>query len=242
MADTPHANLAERLQEQLGLELPPVAVARVPEQPTGIPRPGGASPSTCSFWRRAESEVFYAAAEDHFHCPIGAMVMGFDLPEGKMQELIGLVQEMCSINYLSPDEVAHIPKFAEKATGIVYGPLGRFPLEPDVVLVWATPMQAMLLQETAGLAQWSATPQGAVFGRPACGVLPIALGRGKTTISLGCIGMRTNTDIPAQLCLVAVPGSELGRLGTALEPTVAANQQMMETTAKSKRAIALYSS
>ncbi len=241
MADTPNANLAARLQEQLGLELSPVAVARVQEQPAGIPRSEEASPSTCTFWRRAESQVFYAAAEDHFHCPIGAMVMGFDLPVEKMQELMGLVQEMCSINYLSPDEVAHIPKFTEKATGIVYGPLARFPLEPDVVLVWATPMQAMLLQETAGLAQWSATPQGAVFGRPACGVLPTALGRGKTTISLGCIGMRTNTDIPAQLCLVAVPGSKLGRLGTALEPTVAANQQMMETTAKSKRAISLYS-
>lgn len=241
MAGIPHAKLALRLQEQLGLELPPVAMARVQEPPAGIARTEEASPSACSFWRRAENEVFYAAAEDHFHCPIGAMVMGFDLPEGKMQELMGLVDEMCSINYLSPDEVAHIPKFAGKATGIVYGPLARFPLEPDVVLVWATPMQAMLLQETAGLAQWSATPQGAVFGRPACGVLPTALGRGKTTISLGCIGMRTNADIPAQLCLVAVPGSELGRLGTALEPTVAANQQMMETTAKGKRAIALYS-
>ena len=32
-------------------------------------------------WRRAEAGVFFAPAVRHYHCAVGAMTMGFDLPE-----------------------------------------------------------------------------------------------------------------------------------------------------------------
>ena len=221
-----HADVAALLRERLGLDLPPVALALVPEPPADIPRFAEQVPSACAFWRRAEHGTFYADAEDHLSCPSGAMVMGFELPETKTQELMELVGQMCSVSYIQPEEVPHIPKFSKASAGIVYGPLESFPLHPDVVVVWATPSQAMLLQESTGAARWSDTPPGVVFGRPACGVLPAALTRGQPTLSLGCTGMRTYTEILPDRILVAIPGASLDVLGEDLERTLNANQQM----------------
>jgi uncharacterized protein (DUF169 family) len=223
-----YADLAAMLEERLSLDLPPVALTLVSEQPAGIARFEERLPSACSFWRRAEHGTFYASAEDHLNCPIGAMVMGFELPEATTSELMGLVQQMCSISYIKPEEVPHIPKFDKQATGIVYGPLAQFPLRPDVAIVWATPQQAMVLQEAVGAAEWSDSPAGVVLGRPACGVLPAATARGKPTVSLGCAGMRTFTDILPDRLLIAIPGAALDSLSDQLSATGDANDQMLE--------------
>lgn len=222
------ADLAAILEERLSLDLPPVALALVTEQPAGIPRSEEHLPSACSFWRRAEHGTFYASAEDHLNCPIGAMVMGFELPEATTSELMGLIQQMCSISYIKPEEVPHIPTFQKKAAGIVYGPLAQFPLQPDVAIVWATPRQAMILQESVGAAEWSDTPAGVVLGRPACGVLPASAARGRPTISLGCAGMRTFTDILPDRLLIALPGATLDTLADQLRTTTDANDQMID--------------
>ena len=71
----------------LDLDPPPVALAFVDEPPEGIDTIRADLPSSCSFWRRAEQEVFYAPAEAHFNCPVGAMVMGFELPQPVANEL-----------------------------------------------------------------------------------------------------------------------------------------------------------
>lgn len=221
-----HADLARLLQERLGLDLPPVALALVTEPPAGLATDDRPAPSACTFWRRAERGVFYASAEDHMGCAIGAMVMGFELSEEKVQELMGLVGQMCSICYIEEKEVPHIPRFTSAPRGVVYGPLADFPLPPDTVVVWATPGQAMLLQEAVGALQWADSPSGALFGRPACAALPTSLNRGQATLSLGCMGMRTFTEIPADRCLVAIPGFRLATLAEDLERTASANDQM----------------
>src|SRR3954470_2070215 len=76
-----HSETADRIAALLELELPPVALAFVDEAPDGVESTDAVVPSACAFWRRAEEGVFYAPAEAHFNCPVGAMVMGFDLPE-----------------------------------------------------------------------------------------------------------------------------------------------------------------
>jgi uncharacterized protein (DUF169 family) len=223
-----NAQTASLLRQRLNLDLPPVALALVSERPEGIGNLTEQVPSACTFWRRAEQGVFYASADDHMGCAIGGMVMGFELSESKTAELMGLVEQMCAICYIQPEEVPHIPHFNQKSRGIVYGPLSQFPLVPDVALIWVTPGQAMLLQEAVGAVQWADSPANAVFGRPACGALPAAAASGQTTMSLGCMGMRTFTEIPADRCLVAIPGSILASLGDKLEQTFAANEKMRE--------------
>jgi uncharacterized protein (DUF169 family) len=221
-----HAALASSLQQHLGLELAPIALARATTPPTGVERLSERVPSACALWRRAEKGVFYADLGAHLGCPIGAMVMGFELPEASRTELFGLVRAMCELDYIEEQEVSHIPKLSEHDGGIVYGPLELFPIDPEFVLIWTSPAQAMLLQEATGVAVWSETSSSSAFGRPACGALPIAASRGISVLSLGCIGMRTFTEIADGRCLAALPARTLVGLESKLDKVAHVNQKM----------------
>lgn len=217
--------LATALTDLLSLAHPPVALSLVDAPPDGVATTDQAVPSSCAFWREAEKGVFYAAAEQHFNCPVGSHVMGFDLPENVMQQLGGLVQSMCDAKYLDMAEVAQMPSMTRKSAGIVYGPLSEFPIDPDVVLMWLTPAQAMVYNEATGAASWT-NAAATVSGRPGCTALPMAISSDEPRMALGCIGMRTFTGIADDLLLAAVPGGKIGELTAALDTTVTANAGM----------------
>lgn len=219
------AELASRVQTGLGLEHPPVALTFVDAPPADLAGPARVAPSACSFWRDAERGTFYASAAEHFNCPIGSMVMGFELPQEVQQRLGELVGAMCEGSYLSADEPARIPAVTTPHAGIVYGPLADSRSTPDVVLLWVTAKQAMLCNEAMGTASWSAGPP-TTTGRPGCAALPLAMAQDSPTLSLGCIGMRTFTEIDDRM-LIAVPGSRLESFVDALSTTLAANTQML---------------
>jgi uncharacterized protein (DUF169 family) len=221
-----YAAAAQEITSLLGLESPPVALAFAAAQPDGVPQTSQASPSTCGFWRQAERGVFYADAAQHFNCQVGAMVMGFDLPEQVMQQIGGLVETMCGCSYLSPEEGDKIPSVGGKAAGVLYGPLGEFPGTPDSVVLWLTPKQAMLFNEAAGASSWAAQPSR-VSGRPACAALPLAMQGQRPALSFGCIGMRTFTDIADDRMLAVVPGAKLDEFLAALRETARANEAML---------------
>ena len=218
--------LATKLTELLGLEQPPVAMTMVDAAPEGVNTADRAVPSSCTFWREAEKGVFYASAAQHFNCPVGSHVMGFDLPAEVQTQLGGLVQSMCDAQYLDMAEVEKIPAMSKKGSGVVYGPLADLPVEPDVVLMWLTPAQAMVYNEATGDASWTASSPATVSGRPGCTALPLAMASGEPKMALGCIGMRTFTGIANDQLLVTVPGDKVADLTTALETTVAANAGM----------------
>jgi uncharacterized protein (DUF169 family) len=219
------SQLSARLVDLLGLEHPPVTLAFTDKPPAEIAAATKAMPSACSFWREAEHGVFFASAEQHFNCPVGAMVMGFGLPAEVSEQLGGLVKSMCGQQYLSPDEPAKIPAVPRQSAGIIYGPLAEFPVEPDVILVWLTPQQGMIFTEAAGGANWADTLMQ-VSGRPGCAALPLALDRGQAGLSLGCAGMRTFTGIGDDRLLGVIPGGQAEDFAVALESTITANQAM----------------
>jgi len=220
-----YAELADTLEKRLELRFPPIALAFVRERPPGIPSTEAVVPSSCAFWRQAETEVFFAPASAHFNCPLGAMVMGFDLPEAQMQQLQSDVKTMCQLAYVREEEVARVPKMARASTGIVYGPLRRFPLKADAALLWGTPRQAMVLGECCGLINWAGEPSG-LLGRPGCAGIPVAITAGKAAQSLGCTGMRINTGIPAELFLTVVSGPQLDVLARDLERVCGLHEQL----------------
>src|SRR3984957_6016941 len=231
-----HPPPAQRLSSLLSLQHPPIALAFTDQPPDGIAQAGKPVPSACTFWRQAEQGTFYATDAEHFNCPVGSMVMGFELPAAVGEQLGGLVQSMCDAHYLSMDEAARIPTVGRQSAGIVYGPLHEFPLDPDLVLLWVNVAQAMLYSEAAGRAAWTATPMG-VSGRPGCAALPLALNSGQPGMSLGCAGMRTFTEIGDDLNLAAVPGSALTGFVDALAGTVESNTAMRSFYAAHKAAI-----
>ena len=208
-------HIASDLQERIPLEKPPIGLAFVDEQPSGVSRTGKAVPSSCAFWKEAETDVFYAAAEDHYNCTLGTMVMGFELPEEQMNTLMTEVGMMCEMEYVREEEVPNVPKVEKQSSGIVYGPLGQMPVDPDVVLLWVKPMHAMVVNETAGQMNWAASPAG-VYGRPGCAAIPVALSQGKVSQSFGCTGMRINSGISDEYMLMAVPGDKVESLAESL--------------------------
>lgn len=220
------ATLSQTLSEGLQLRRPPVALAFCDGPPEEIAEFDEEVPSACSFWVRAESQVFYAPARAHFNCPIGAMTMGFELPEAIERSLNEIVVKMVGEGYISKDEPPSIPSDRRRKAGIVYGPLTRFPLDPDVILIWIPPGQAMLFNEAAGSARWAQAMPATLFGRPTCAALPAAIGDARPTMSLGCIGMRTFTGISDELMLAAVPGPGAVHLVDALQATLRANHNM----------------
>jgi uncharacterized protein (DUF169 family) len=156
------------------------------------------------------------------------MVMGFEMPEDVRVELVELVGVMIDGGYLDADEPPRIPTLPRKSAGVVYGPLQDFPIEPDAIVLWVTPRQAMLLSEASGASHWTGRTSAATLGRPACAAIPTALSRGGMTASLGCIGMRTYTEIADDHMLAVVPAGAAPRLAAALNAIVGANRAMAE--------------
>ena len=218
-----HASLAAELIDDLRLDLPPVALTYVTRAPEGIPEFTGERPSSCSFWRLGEERVVYVPAAKHFHCSVGAYTMGFQLPDEVGKELGETIETMSGCGYLGADEPPGIPTIKSAPSGIVYGPLRDFPLDPDLVLMWLRPRDAMIFDEAAGQVRWSGDGQMPVHGRPTCAALPIALAGARPSLSLGCIGMRTYTEIGDDRMLVVVPGADLAGFADRLTAALAAN-------------------
>lgn len=212
-----YAELAQALETFLRLAHPPVALAPVTEVPDGVPAFEGVSPSACSFWRHAEQGLFVARDADHMNCPIGAMTMGFELTEQAKAALEGGLTLMTDVGYIDPKEAEHLPLLPRHTGVVLYGPLATFPIQPEVVLLWLTPAQAMLLREATGEVKWSGDVSSNLFGRPSCAALAVAARQGSVALSFGCNGMRTFTGVDPSLMLAAVSGRLVDTLGPAME-------------------------
>ncbi len=214
-----------RLQNLLGLRIPPIAVAFRPNPPPNIRRIDQAGPAGCSYWKlAAEGAVFYTEASDHYNCPVGAHTHGIDLPPDKAKELEGLVQTMVGLQYISMEEVAALPR-RQGAFGVaIYSPLADAPCDPDVVLVRGNTRQLMLLAEAAQAA--GIAGGGATMGRPTCAVLPEAMQSGHAATSFGCIGNRVYTGLADDELYCAIPGPKLPTVVDKIGVIIRANQEL----------------
>jgi len=202
-----------------------VAIAFIDAPPEGVARHLGMAPSGCTFWKRAANgESFYSEPTDHLGCAIGAYTHGAEMPPEKMQELSSLIGTMVGLSYIKEEEVRQIPRREGPLRFVLYAPLGKSPVMPDVVLVRGNALQIMLLSEagrTAGHLHTSPT-----MGRPACAMIPHSMSSGEVVVSLGCIGNRVYTDLADDQGYVAIPGQALEGTMARLEAIVAANDTL----------------
>lgn len=211
----------------LGLQGNPVAIAFLAEPPEGVARwDGGEVAAGCAFWRHARGgRTFYTDSVDHRHCAVGSHVHGLSLPEEQAADLPASIELMVGAGYLDPQEVPGIPTVTGTPRYVAYGPAGQVPFDADVVVVAATPAQAMTLHEAAlraGVTQMTAP----VAGRPGCAVLPLAMQSGQSALSLGCAGNRITTGLDDGELYSAVPGASWPAVVEALTTITAANQAM----------------
>jgi len=223
-----NAKIDQEISSAFGLDISPIAMALVDNQPQGVETMEEEVPSFCTFWRMAEKKSFYAPANKHFNCPIGAMVLGFEMPKEVQDQLGGLVKKMCECSYLSEDEPANIPTITEKKAGVVYGPLKDFPVAPQLILMWLKPSQAMIYNEVLGCCKWSGSMDSMALGRPACAVIPTTLNKSPFGMSLGCTGMRTFTEVSDDHILATLNCAEIDSFLTSLQTTLSANKEMKE--------------
>lgn len=221
-----YQRLEKLFMNNLELRQPPVAVAFLAAELPGIPKFEGVQPSGCSFWKMAaEGRVFATDAHDHYNCPIGSYTHNIALPEERANELGETLQFMTGIGYLRMEEVPDILRLPETPAVVVYAPLGKTPVDPDVVLFWGPPGRVMVLQEAAIRAGVGA--QFNTLPRPTCMVLPAALAQG-TTASTGCVGNRVYTGLGESDLYVAVPGKDVARIAEETAVARAANATLMQ--------------
>jgi uncharacterized protein (DUF169 family) len=218
--------LENQFQQILNLSRRPVAVTFRDEASAAVEKFSGSEPSGCSFWRlAAEGRTFSTVPSDHYNCPVGSYTHNIPLPESRAQELPAILETMTGLGYLKMEEVPGIPVLPETPKTIVYGPLGEATVEPDVVLLAATPGKLMLLEEAAlraGVA--SKLP---LLARPTCMAIPAAMAHGMVS-SAGCIGNRTYTNIGEDELYAAIPGRALQQIADELQTVVSANLALAE--------------
>ncbi len=225
----PYAKLIKSLVGDLKLAHVPIGIAYLEEPPREVPHHSQAVPTACSFWKAAETSMFFATAEDHYNCPIGAITQGFNLPGPVKDEAMALIGQMGKLHYFEAAEAGNVPSVKKAHEVVVYGPLGAFGDIPvDLALLIATPYQAMLISEASGAVAWKGSAPTAALGRPACAVLPAALASNSAALSVGCTGARTFGGIRESEMLFAIPGLALADLESHLPILLGANVAMKE--------------
>jgi len=223
---TDYRSLEQQFQEALDLKQPPIAVSFPAAPPAGVEKFSGSEPSGCSFWRlAAQDRVFYTEPADHYNCPIGSYTHKIDLPAERAAELPSVLGTMTSLGYLKMEEVPGIPTLKETPKYIVYAPLSKAPIPPDVVLLSAVPAKLMLLEEAALRA--GAASKLPLLARPTCMAIPAAISYGVVT-SAGCIGNRVYTDLPDGELYAAIPGASLEPIAEALKTVLSANAALSQ--------------
>lgn len=199
---------AEQLAESLQLSLPPVAVAFADDLPAGIPSYEDVAPAGCYFWQEALQKVFSTSAKDHELCAIGVHTHNLEGASAAQQaELMTALEAMQGLDYVREEEVAAIPVMPQPVRHTVYGPLADFPIDADVVLLFAHAQQSLILTEAAARVDEGVPP---AMGRPACAVVPQVRNGGRAAMSLGCCGARAYLDaLSDDIALWALPGEKL---------------------------------
>lgn len=217
------------LQSLLGLTHPPVAIAFLDSPPSGVEQWTGAEvPAGCVFWKEAMAgKTFYTLPSHHYNCAVGAHTHHLPLPPQRANELEQTVDFMIENNYLTMAEVPAIPTLPTAPAFIAYGPADTAAFAPSVVIVTATPAQAMLLYEAAQKLEGQPVAISTI-GRPGCASLPLALNTGQIALSLGCKGNRIFTGLPDIMMYLSFPGSIWFALKEQLAIIVDANQKMAD--------------
>jgi uncharacterized protein (DUF169 family) len=210
---------------QMQLARPPVAVAFLAAPPAGLDRIDRSAAAGCAYWKHAsEGHAFYTTSQDHQNCPVGAFTHGVTLPPAKAEELQSLMGMMIQLQYLRSDEVAGIPHREEPLEIAAYAPLDRATFTPDVVIFRGNVRQIMLLSEAARAA--GAFESGTAMGRPACAMLPQAIGSTAAVASVGCVGNRVYTDLGDDELYLTVPAKALDETLGKLETILTANAEL----------------
>jgi uncharacterized protein (DUF169 family) len=199
---------AETLIDSLHLSHPPIAICFTDSVPAGVPVFSGSVPAGCRFWQEAGREVFATEAPQHDLCSIGIYTHNLEMKPETETDLGSALKVFADLGYVRSQDIPLIPVLKQKPRVVVYGPLAKIPLPPDVVLLFVSADQTLILSEASQQLENGHPP---AMGRPACAIVPQAFNTGRTAMSLGCCGARAYLDVlTPEVALYAIPGAEIG--------------------------------
>lgn len=214
--------VAKDLKELLGLKGSPVAVklAKTPaDVPAGIEKIAEKS-RHCQFVQdaRLKGMTGYATAGEHV-CKGGAGVMGIDsLPEavttGSTYHKLGNFKTAEG----ALETVSAIPKNEETYYASVYAPLETATFEPDVVVVVATPKQALRLTQAYLRISGGRFASDYAGIQSLCADAVVAvMQRGVPNMTLGCNGSRKYSGIAEDEVIMGIPPKDIAQIVEGLK-------------------------
>jgi uncharacterized protein (DUF169 family) len=222
-AMTDHRSLADTLSTALHLAAAPIGISFSDEAPAGVPAfdepmsepsadgRAGRVPAGCVFWVRAAQRSFSTVPEDHGNCSVGRYTHGL----ASLEEVGGNddVAALLESGWVDAEAVGGIPAISHRSAVITYGPLSEAATTPDVVLLRVNGRQMMVLSD--------ALPGLKIEGKPQCHIVALAKEHGEVAASVGCALSRARTGMRPDEMTVALPGSRLAEVTSAVERAAA---------------------
>jgi uncharacterized protein (DUF169 family) len=218
---TDFAEISNALVSSLDLKQVPIAIAFVEDIPEDVGTPGAPVPAGCQFWEMARSNVFVTSAADHYPCAVGTYTHHLEPSQAEQVDLQDALAVFADLSYVRSEDIPLIPVLDFQPKHILYGPLARLPVPPNVVLLFVDANQALLLSEAA---QQVDKQSPTAMGRPGCAVVPQVKNTGCAALSLGCCGARAYLDVLTEtLGIFALPGHKLANYTERIEALAQAN-------------------
>lgn len=225
MHETNFAAFAESLTTSLRLQQPPVAISFSDSLPVDVPRHTGRVAAGCRFWEDAAAGAFATDAADHNRCAIGVYTHNLQPSPEQQTDLMDALKVLADLGYVRAEDLPQIPVLQSRPQSVVYSPLARTELAPDVVVLFVHSNQTLILAEAAQQVEGQVAP---AMGRPACAVVPQVMNTGRAALSLGCCGARAYLDILSDdVAVFAIPGAKLAAYAERIEALSKANALLM---------------
>lgn len=216
-----YSQLSAILTASLDLQQPPVSISFTDAIPDGVTAHAGRVPAGCRFWQDGASVAFATSASDHNLCAIGVYTHNLQSPLGQQTDLMDALKAFGELDYVRPEDLAQIPVLASQPAYVVYAPLAASPLPPDVVLLFVSANQTLILSEATQQVENQNAP---AMGRPACAIVPQVMNTGRAALSLGCCGARAYLDVLTDdIAVFAIPGARLEAYAGRIEALAKAN-------------------
>src|SRR6202163_4260787 len=158
-----YAALAQTLTDALRLERSPVAICFAQSSPAGVKQFTGSVPAGCRFWQEGEKAVFATLPRDHDLCAIGTYTHNLETTPASAQDLGDALKVFADLGYVREQDLPLIPVLTNRPEAVIYGPLSQVPLPPDVVLLFVSADQTLILSEASTQLEGGLPP---AMGRP----------------------------------------------------------------------------
>jgi uncharacterized protein (DUF169 family) len=219
--DTVWDSLGSALVSALHLPVPPVGITFCDDEQPEVPRfdvplsaPAddgrrGRVAAGCVFWVHGAERSFSTEAEDHGNCSVGQLTHGL----AALADVAGHddVGALIGSGWVDDAAIGSVPRVQTRHRFVIYGPLGRTGVAPDVVLIRVNGRQMMVMHD--------AVPAMSIEGKPQCHIVALAHEHGQVAASVGCALSRPRTGMRPEEMTCAIPGPRLAEVVAAVQRT-----------------------